>query len=187
MSFCAPFRESCPLFHVLPMLTVALSLCFRWPAQAYSMTTRWRDNRSSVGSRCTMGSSGPLGMMGKELVGRCMTDTCGHAHAGESLKACHSLDNQVWGTGYSACPCASRVRWVVSDETGPSTILLRWNLSPKSPVYCLLGYAGSKGGKSRRTGCYVVESLVPEVLLAPGGSGTGCLYRNALYRHVSLV
>ena len=95
------------------MMAVPLSLYCCLPGRSYSMTKRWLGNRSSAGSLCMVGSSGPFGMMGKQLVVRCMTGTCAHAHAGGSSKACRSLDKLVWGKGYSACPCASRVRWEV--------------------------------------------------------------------------
>lgn len=188
MLFCAPFRESCPLFRLNPTMAEAPNSYCHWSARSYLMTTGRRGNRSSAGSLCMVGSFGQLGMMGRQLVGRCMVGTYAHARAGERSRACRSLDKQVWGTGYSAYPCALLARWAVSDETGTSTKRFRLNLAAKSSVCCPLGCADWKGGKSHSTVGCVVSSQGAEVLLSQGReSESGCLYRNALCRRVLLV
>lgn len=149
MSFCAPFQEFCPLIPVGPGLLVAPKLYYRWSARAYSTRLLLRGNQSSVGSQCMVGSFGLLGMMGKQLVGHCMTGTCVHVHVEGSSKACHPLGRQVLDKGYSACPCALPAHLKVLSVTGTSTEHFRWNLVVKSLVCYPLGCVEWTDAKSR--------------------------------------
>lgn len=187
MSFCAPFQASCPLIHAGPWPVSAPNLRCRWPARSCWLRTRWRGSRNSAGSLCMVGRSGSLGMMGRQLAVRCTKGTCDHAREVEgSWRACHSLNKEVWDTGYTACPCALCARWAASDGTAQSTRCRRSNLTPKLQICCLRWCAGWKGGKSRWTAGCVEASLARGVLLVPG-RGSGSLYRDAPCRHGSLV
>ena len=151
MSFCAPIQASCPLIHAGPVPVLVPSWHYRWPARACCSRRRWRGSQNFAGSLCMVGTQlGPLGMMGRQLAARCMTDTCDHARVvEENLMACHSLNKVVWDTGCISCPCALHVRWAVLGGTEPSTRRCRWNLASKLQVWCLLKCAGWKSERSR--------------------------------------
>ena len=135
-----------------------------------------------------VGTSGPLGMMGMELVVRCTTGTCDRGRvAWGNWMAYRSSNKEVWCTGCIACPCALHVRWAVLNARGPSRRCYRW-LMPKLKVCYLQAYAGWKGEKTQRTAAAVEALLGRGVLLVPGReSGSVWLYRDAPYRHLSRV
>lgn len=76
MSFYAPFLASCLLIREGPMSVLDLSLHCRLSARSYWMRRQWPGSRNSADLQCMVGRPGPLGMMGRELAGRCTTGTC---------------------------------------------------------------------------------------------------------------